>query len=82
MYNLSGGNINMADSLANKLTLLGTGGACGDGTCPAVYKDDTGRIFIQGSKVESNLRNQVNIPDHEDIVELSPALLSILNAQQ
>jgi len=67
----------MSKSSHNKLHLLG-GLGCGGGSCPAIYKDDNGRIFVQGSKIDHELRSQVAVPEHEELVELPRELLNIL----
>lgn len=64
-------------SPSSKLYLIG-GESCGGGSCPAIYKDDDGRIFIQGSKVNPELRSQVAVAENEEIVELPRELLNVL----
>jgi hypothetical protein len=62
---------------SNTLTLLGPG-QCGDGSCPAIYRDNAGRIFVQGTKIEALLKTQVVVPEHEEIVELPSELIALL----
>ena len=51
---------------------------CGGGTCPTVYKDDEGRIFLQGNKLTAAQTEGVAIAPHESVVELDPSLLEYL----
>jgi hypothetical protein len=67
----------------NTLQLLDGGPTnCGGGYCPAIYKDATGRIFIQGAKAKSELRDGVAVADHEEVVELTPELINFLKVYQ
>jgi hypothetical protein len=57
-----------------KLTFLGTSSA--DGDCPSVYATDRGTYVIQGWKVaDAAALDQLDIPDHETVVEIPAALL-------
>lgn len=57
-----------------KLTFLGTSSA--DGDCPSVYTTDRGTYVIQGWKVaDAAALDQLDIPDHETVVEIPAALL-------
>lgn len=60
----------------NKLEVLIEG--CASRSCPTIYKDSNGKIFVQGYKLDNTLRNQANIGENEDIVELSPELFEAL----
>ncbi|MBT9317973.1 hypothetical protein [Leptothoe spongobia] len=53
---------------------------CNNGTCPALYADETGRVFVQGSKLNRTEHAGLNIPDHEEVVELTPELISFLKS--
>ena len=55
---------------------------CGNGACPAIYQDDQGRIFIQGNKLDTSTRGGVAIATHEEVVEITPELLSYLRSAQ
>ena len=55
---------------------------CGNGACPAIYQDDQGRVFIQGNKLGSSVRGSMAIATHEEVVEISPELLSYLRSAQ
>lgn len=57
-----------------KLTHLGT--ASGNTGCPAVYSTDRGTYVVQGWKLaDTEARAQLDIPDHEDAIEIPAALL-------
>ena len=66
--------------MSNQLKVLAK--PCGNGSCPTVYQDDQGRIFIQGSKLGSSARDSIAIATHEEVVEISPELLSYLRSAQ
>ncbi|MEO0374414.1 MAG: hypothetical protein AAF329_07215 [Cyanobacteria bacterium P01_A01_bin.17] len=51
---------------------------CSSGTCPAIYKDAEGRLFLQGNKLKAAVRQEVAIAEHEDVVEISPDLIDYL----
>lgn len=51
---------------------------CGSGTCPAIYKDQQDRLFIQGSKLGTMARQGIEVGDHEEVVEISSDLLEYL----
>lgn len=51
---------------------------CSGGTCPTVYNDEEGRIFLQGNKVNPEQTEGVAIAPHEGVVELDPSLLEYL----
>ncbi len=51
---------------------------CSSGTCPAIYKDDEGRLFLQGNKLKATVRQGVAVAEHEEVVEISPDLLDYL----
>jgi len=50
---------------------------CSGGTCPTIYKDASGRIFLQGNKLTENQPN-VAIAPHEGVVEIDPSLIAFL----
>ena len=64
----------------NKLEIVGGLEGCAGGSCPTIYKDSNGKIFIQGYKISEELRKQATIASNEDIVELSPELIEQLKA--
>lgn len=51
---------------------------CSSGTCPTVYKDEDGRLFLQGNKLAPTTKETIAIADHEDVVEISPDLIDFL----
>lgn len=51
---------------------------CSGGTCPAIYKDDEGRLFIQGNKLAPAPRQHIEVGEHEEVVEISTDLLDFL----
>lgn len=51
---------------------------CGSGTCPAIYRDGQNRLFIQGNKLGAPARQDIDVGDHEEVVELSGDLLEYL----
>jgi hypothetical protein len=55
---------------------------CASGSCPALYKDDQGRVFVQGTKLATAARADIAIAGHEDVVEVSADLLSYLRSAQ
>ncbi len=65
-----------------ELELLGGTVGCAGGTCPAVYRDKSGKLFVQGTRISSELRELVPVAEHEDIVELTPELLAVLRDYQ
>lgn len=61
------------------LTFLGTSSANGD--CPSVYATDKGTFVIQGWKVaDREALSQLDIPDHETVIEIPAALLRYMPA--
>lgn len=51
---------------------------CGDGTCPAIYQDEQGRVFIQGNKLSLSARQEIALGKHEEVVEISSDLIDFL----
>ena len=54
---------------------------CNSGMCPALFSNDEGRIFVQGSKLNRTNYAQMTVPDHEEVVEITPELIAYLKAQ-
>lgn len=54
---------------------------CDSGMCPALYADDAGRVFVQGSKLNRNNHAGLTVPAHEEVVEITPELIAFLKAQ-
>ena len=53
---------------------------CDSGMCPALYTDAEGRVFVQGSKLNRSTHNGLTVPEHEEVVEISPELIAFLKA--
>ncbi|NEQ47578.1 MAG: hypothetical protein F6K00_30155 [Leptolyngbya sp. SIOISBB] len=53
---------------------------CGSGTCPAIYRDEQNRLFIQGNKLGAPARQGIDVGDHEEVVELTNELLTYLRS--
>lgn len=53
---------------------------CNSGMCPALYQDEQGRVFVQGSKLPRATSAEMGIPDHEAIVEITPELIDFLRS--
>ncbi len=59
-----------------KLTRLS--GNCYDGTCPTLYRSETGTLVVQGRIVETS---DVTPPEGETLVEIAPELVPDLLKQ-
>jgi hypothetical protein len=46
--------------------------------CPAVYSDEQGRVFVQGSRLTGAARDGITVGDHEDVVEVTPELIAFI----
>lgn len=53
-------------------------GTCTGGVCPTIYKSKDGRYFVQGLSVVRNEKDQFNLPQGEEIVEIHDSLLKNL----
>lgn len=51
---------------------------CSGGTCPTVYRDSNGRIFLQGNKLADEEKQGVAVAANEDIVEIDSSLIEFL----
>jgi hypothetical protein len=49
--------------------------------CPALYSDSSGKVFVQGSKLSSGARDELTVPGHEEIVEITPEILAFIRGQ-
>lgn len=58
-----------------KITILTKWVGCKNGSCPTVYKDELGRIFIQGFTVKNEDKENFEIPSNEDIIEIPKEFL-------
>lgn len=67
---------------ARLMTHLTKDGKSGVITCwipPIVHVRDNGNLVIQGKRLaDSELRAQMNIPDHEDVIEVDTAAVDAL----
>jgi hypothetical protein len=52
--------------------------SCNAGACPTIYKDERGSVFIQGNRLGENLLKELQVPDEEAIVELTPELIEAM----
>lgn len=53
---------------------------CNNAMCPALYEDSEGRVFVQGTKVSGEARADIAIAEHEEVVEVAPALIAYLRS--
>lgn len=53
---------------------------CNSGMCPALYADESGRVFVQGSKLNPAEHAGLTVPHHEAVVEISPELIAFLKS--
>jgi len=53
---------------------------CNNAMCPALFTDEAGRIFVQGSKLNRAAHEGLTVPDHEEVVEITPELIAFLKA--
>jgi len=53
---------------------------CNSGMCPALYIDEAGRVFVQGSKLNPAEHAGFAVPQHEAVVEISPELIAFLKS--
>lgn len=51
---------------------------CNSGMCPALYTDEQGRMFVQGSRLTGAARSSITVGDHEDVVEVTPELIAFI----
>jgi hypothetical protein len=51
---------------------------CNSGMCPALYNDEQGRVYVQGTRLTEN--SQVAVADHEAIVEITPELIQFIRS--
>ena len=53
---------------------------CDSGMCPALYTDDSGKLFIQGIKLSASGRRSISVAAHEEVVEITPEILGYLKS--
>jgi hypothetical protein len=51
---------------------------CAGKSCPTIYKDEDGKVFIQGPRLRDELMQAINVGDNEEVVEISPEMLQVL----
>jgi hypothetical protein len=54
------------------------GGGCSSDVCPTVYRGPDGKIYIQGDRLQTRLKQGISIGEQEDVVEITPAMLEVL----
>ena len=55
---------------------------CDLGTCPTLYQNEQGKVFVQGNVLPQIARAEIAVAGHEEIVELDPELLDFLRSYQ
>ena len=65
---------------APKLVML-TDSGCSGGTCPALYKDGEGRVFVHGKKLDARSKSEIAVGENEDVVEITKELIAFLTSQ-
>jgi len=64
---------------ARKLQILAGGETgCAGGKCPTVYKDNDGKLYIQGYVTNKEIKLAAPLGENEDIVEISPELIAAI----
>lgn len=66
------------DAAKPSLTVLKS--LCDSGMCPTLYTDDTGRVFVQGNKLNRVDHFGLSVPEHEEVVEISSELIEFLKS--
>ncbi len=55
---------------------------CDSGMCPILYQDESGRVFVQGTKLRQVDRSEIALSEDEEVVQISPDILTFLRAYQ
>ena len=71
--------MSVASNTSNQLSTLFL--PCNSGMCPAIYADEHGRLFVQGSRLAGPARNGLTLGDHEDVVEVTPELIAFIRGR-
>ena len=58
-----------------KLVPYADSGDCMGGNCEQVYVTEDHRFFVQGKVVSSDIKQRINVPEGEDLVEISSDLI-------
>jgi hypothetical protein len=53
----------------------GGGNGCASGTCPSLYRDTKGRLYVQGYRVRPSVEKAANPSQGEMLVEIDRGLL-------
>lgn len=51
---------------------------CRGGNCPSVYKDELGNFYVQGTRINAELKSSISMPDNEDMVRIPSALITVI----
>lgn len=43
---------------------------CDESTCPTIYINEAGNFVVQGFKIAQKDKAKINVPDHEDAIEV------------
>ena len=54
---------------------------CDQGTCPTLYSDEDGRVFVQGNRLDRANHDGLTVAAHEEVVEITPELIDFLKAR-
>lgn len=50
-------------------------GPCSGSACPTIFEDDMGNYYFQGKVIPNNEKENLNIPDDEDMVLIPNKLI-------
>lgn len=64
----------------NTLKLVKLTEGCSGGTCPALYRDGEGRIFVQGKKLDARAKTQIAVDGEEEVVEITKEMIAFLKS--
>ena len=56
------------------------GNGCSGGTCPTVYEDEDGSLYVQGYDVRPETMSKVQLPHGESLVRIDRALVEAIKA--
>ena len=51
---------------------------CSGGTCPTIYKDEQGQLYLQGNQLKATDRQDIAVGNGEAVVEIDASLLDAL----
>ena len=55
---------------------------CDSGMCPVLYQDESGKVYVQGAKLNQADRNRIALAGDEEVVQISPEILTFLRSYQ